>query len=48
VAAGGFVELVKDRPGGEQVLGRAESRLHGPELLVAEHGGERIEVGVGA
>ena len=23
-------------------------RLHGPELLVAQHGGERIEVGVGA
>src|SRR5918996_1552286 len=48
VAADGRVELVEDRPGGEQVLGRAEGRLHGPELLVAQHGGEWVEVGVGA
>ena len=24
------------------------SRLHGPQLLVAQHGGERVEIGVGA
>ena len=26
----------------------AEVRLDGPELLVAQHGGERVEIGVGA
>ena len=48
MAADGLVEFMEDRPGREQVLGRTEGRLHGPELLVAQHGGERIEVGVGA
>ena len=43
MAADGFVELLEDRPGGEQVLGGAEGRLHGPQLLVAQHGGERVE-----
>ena len=48
VAADGLVELVEDRPGGEQVLGGAEGLLHGPQLLVAQHGVERVEIGVGA
>jgi len=30
------------------MLGGAEGLLHGPQLLVAQHGFERIEVGVGA
>ena len=48
VAADGLVELVEDRPGGEEVLGRTEGLLHPPKLLVAEHGLERVEIGVGA
>ena len=48
VAADGLVELVEDRPCREQVLGGAESLLHRPQLLVAEHGRERVEVGIGA
>ena len=47
MAADGLVELVEDRPGREQVLGGAEGLLHRPQLLVAEHGFERIEIGVG-
>jgi hypothetical protein len=47
VAADGFVELVEDWPGREQVLGGAEGLLHRPQLLVAEHGFERVEIGVG-
>src|SRR5262245_16990814 len=48
VTADGLVEFVEDRPSGEQVLGGAEGLLHRPQLLVAEHGLERIEIGVGA
>src|SRR6266481_3575991 len=48
VAADGLVELVEDRTGFEQVLGGSEGLLHGPQLLVAEHGFERVEIGVGA
>jgi hypothetical protein len=48
VAADGLVELVEDRPGREQVLGGAKGLLHRPQLLVAEHGFERVEIGVGA
>ena len=48
VAANGLVELVKDRPRGEQALGRSEGPLHRPQALVAEHGFERREIGVGA
>ena len=47
VTADGLVELVEDRPGGEQVLGCSKGLLHRPQLLVAEHGLERIEIGVG-
>jgi hypothetical protein len=47
MAAKGLVEFVEDRPGDEQVFGGAEGLLHRPQLLVAEHGFERIEVGVG-
>jgi hypothetical protein len=39
MAADGLVELVEDRPGGEEVLVGAEDALHRPELLVAQHGG---------
>jgi hypothetical protein len=38
---------VEDRPGREQVLGGSEGLLHRPQLLVAEHGFERVELGVG-
>ena len=30
------------------MLGGAEGMLHRPQMLVAEHGFERIEIGVGA
>src|SRR5208283_822367 len=33
---------------GEQVCGGTEGLLHHPQLLVTEHGLERIEIGVGA
>ena len=33
MAADGFVEPVKDRPRGQQVLGGAEGLLDAPELL---------------
>jgi len=36
VTADGFVELVEDRPGREQMLGGAEGLLHGPQLLVGK------------
>ena len=42
-----LVELVEDRSRGEQALGRAERPLDPPQLLVAEHGFERREIGVG-
>jgi hypothetical protein len=42
VTADGLVELVEDRATCEQVLGGAEGLLHGPQLLVAEHGFERM------
>ena len=48
VTADGLVELVEDRPGGEQLLGCSEGLLHRPQLLVAEHGLEWVEIGVGA
>ncbi len=48
VAADGLVALVEDRPRAEDVLGGAEDLLDAPELLVAQHGGERVEGGVGA
>ena len=48
VAADGLVELVEDRPGGEQILGRPERLLHGPELFVDEHRLKRREIRVGA
>src|SRR5260370_11671247 len=35
------------KTGFEQVLGGSEGLLHGPQLLVAEHGFERVEIGVG-
>jgi hypothetical protein len=38
---------MEDRPGREQVFGCSEGLLHRPQLLVAEHGFQRIEVGVG-
>jgi len=44
VAADGLVELVEDRAGREQVLRGAEGLLHSPQLLVAEHGFERVEI----
>ena len=47
VAANGLVELVKDRPRGEQTLRCAERPFHHPQLLVAEHRFERREIGVG-
>src|SRR5207245_3835834 len=31
----------------EQMLGCSEGLLHSPQLLVAEHGFERVEIGVG-
>ena len=43
-----LVELVEDRPRRKQVLRGAEGLLHRPQLLVAEHGLERIEISVGA
>jgi hypothetical protein len=46
VTADGLVELVEDRPGGEKVPGCSEGLLHRPQLLVAEHGLERVEIGV--
>jgi len=48
MTADGLIELVEDRPRCEQMLGRANALLHGPQLFVAEHGFERIELGVGA
>jgi hypothetical protein len=39
--------LWKNRATPEEVLGGAEGLLDGPQLLVAEHGFEQIEVGVG-
>jgi hypothetical protein len=48
VAADGLIQLVEDRPGGEQVPGGAEGLLDGPELLVAKHRCQRIELSVGA
>jgi hypothetical protein len=33
---------VEDRAGREQVLGSAEGLLHRPQLLVTEHGFERV------
>ena len=48
VTADGLVELMEDRPRREQVLGGVEGLLHGPQLLVAKHGCEWVEVGVGA
>jgi hypothetical protein len=48
VAADGLVELVEERAGREQMLGGAKVLLHRPQLLVAEHGFERVEIGVGA
>ncbi len=47
-AADGLVALMKDRPGAEHVRGGAEDPLDGPQPLVAHHGGERVERGVGA
>ena len=48
MAADGLVELVEDRPGGEEMLVGLEGLLHGPKLFVAEHRLKRIEIGVGA
>src|SRR6478672_4464116 len=48
VAADGLVELVEDGSRGEEVLFGAEDALRRPQLLVAEHGGERVEIGIGA
>ena len=48
MAADGLVELVEDRPGGDEMLGGAEGVLDRPQVLVAQHGAQRIEVGVGA
>ncbi len=48
MAADGLVALMKDRPGAEDVLGGAEDLLDAQQLLVAHHGGERVERGVGA
>jgi hypothetical protein len=42
------VELMEDWPGHQQVLRGPEGLLQGPKLLVAEHGFERVELGVGA
>ena len=47
VAANGLVELVEDRPRDEQVLDGAEGLLDDPELLVAQRGSQRAEIGVG-
>jgi hypothetical protein len=44
VAANGLVEFVKDRPRGEQALGRAERPFHHPQILVAKHRFERREI----
>jgi hypothetical protein len=46
--ADGFVELMEERPGRERVFSCSEGLLHRPQLLVAENGHQRIEVGVGA
>jgi hypothetical protein len=48
VTPDGLIELVEDRTAREQVLGGSEGLLHGPQLLVAQHGFERVEIGVGA
>jgi hypothetical protein len=48
VTTDGLVQLVEDRPGGEQMLCGSKGLLHRPKLLVAEHGLERVEIGVGA
>src|SRR4029077_9154573 len=48
VAADGLVELVEDRPGGEEVLLGSEGLLDARKLLVAKHCLERVEIGVGA
>jgi hypothetical protein len=47
LAAKGLVELVEDRSAREQMLGGAEDLLQRPQLLAAEHGFERVEIGVG-
>jgi hypothetical protein len=47
VTADGLVEVVVDRAGGEQVLGGAKRRLDRPELLLAQHRLQWIEVGIG-
>jgi hypothetical protein len=44
MTADGLVELVEDRPRCEEMLGRAEGLFHGPQLLVAEHCFERVEL----
>ena len=41
-------DFVEDRPRREQALGGAEGLFHHRQLLVAKHGIERREVGVGA
>jgi hypothetical protein len=48
VAADCLVELVKDRSRQEQVLRCPKCLLHRPQLFIAQHGIERIEIGVGA
>ena len=47
MTADGLVELVEDRPGGEQMLCCSKGLLHRPQLLVAEHSLQWIEIGVG-
>jgi hypothetical protein len=48
VAANGLIELVEDGSRGEEMLFGAEDALYRPQLLVAEHGGERVEIGIRA
>ena len=48
MTANGLVELMEDRPGRQQMFCGPEGLLNRPKLLVAEHGVERVEVGIGA
>ena len=48
VTTDGLVQLVEDRPGGQQMLAVSKCSLHRPRYRRAEHGLKRIEIGVGA
>ena len=48
LSADRLVKFVKDRPCGQQMLCCPEGLFDSPELLVAKHREQRVEIGVGA